>query len=101
MKPDNTEILFNKVFEESNKLTDGYEAEVLSKALAKMCIEIYFFQKLAKIDMLKKLKEEISKMSNDNPSYVHTCDVIDRDKILDLFDLHILELTETEGDTNV
>ena len=32
------------------------------------------------------LKSEINKMPNDNPSYWNTCDVVDREKVLDVID---------------
>lgn len=46
------------------------------------------------IEELKKIKEEIQEMRNDNPSYYYTCDVIEREKLLDLLDEHIAELKQ-------
>lgn len=37
-------------------------------------------------DMLKKIREEIEALSNANPSYTHTCDVVDREDVLDIID---------------
>ena len=41
---------------------------------------------------LEAIKAEIQEMRNDNPSYYYTCDVIEREKLLDLLDEHISEL---------
>ena len=38
---------------------------------------------------LKGIKGEIRKMPNRNPSYTHTCDVVDREDVLDIIDNHI------------
>lgn len=37
-------------------------------------------------DVLKKIREEIEVLSNANPSYTHTCDVVDREDVLDIID---------------
>ena len=63
MKSGNAEILFNDVVEKASKLTDYYEAEVLSKSLYKMCVEIEAFKQLAKMDILEELKAEIELIS--------------------------------------
>ena len=37
-------------------------------------------------DVLKKVREEIEVLPNANPSYTHTCDVVDREDVLDIID---------------
>lgn len=39
--------------------------------------------------VLGDIKAEIRKMPNRNPSYSHTCDVVDREDVLDIIDSHI------------
>ena len=39
--------------------------------------------------VLEKIKEEIGALSNANPSYTHTCDVVDREDVLDIIDKYI------------
>lgn len=39
--------------------------------------------------VLEKIKEEIEALSNANPSYTHTCDVVDREDVLDIIDKYI------------
>ena len=41
------------------------------------------------ITVLEDIKEEIRKMPNRNPSYSHTCDVVDREDVFDIIDSHI------------
>ena len=38
---------------------------------------------------IEGIKGEIRKMPNRNPSYTHTCDVVDREDVLDIIDNHI------------
>lgn len=45
--------------------------------------------------VLEKIKEEIEALSNANPSYTHTCDVVDREDVLDIIDKYI-EGSESE-----
>lgn len=39
--------------------------------------------------VLEKIKAEIEALSNANPSYNHTCDVVDREDVLDIIDKYI------------
>ena len=39
--------------------------------------------------VIDDIKAEIRKMPNRNPSYTHTCDVVDREDVLDIIDKHI------------
>ena len=39
--------------------------------------------------VFEDIKAEIRKMPNRNPSYTHTCDVVDREDVLDIIDKHI------------
>ena len=39
--------------------------------------------------VLEKIKAEIEALSNANPSYTHTCDVVDREDVLDIIDKYI------------
>lgn len=41
---------------------------------------------------LEKIKDEINEMSNANPSYWYTCDVVDRADLIDMIDNYISEL---------
>ena len=95
MKSDNAEQLFNEVFERSIELTDWYEAEVISKALFKMCIEIEIFKKLAITEELKKLKTEIEEYMN--ISFGEDDDIKDGN-IINIIDKHILELKGEQND---
>lgn len=36
--------------------------------------------------VIEDIKQEIRKLSNANPSYWHTCDVIEREDVLDIID---------------
>lgn len=38
---------------------------------------------------LNKIKSEIEALSNANPSYTHTCDVVDREDVIDIIDKYI------------
>ena len=38
---------------------------------------------------LNKIKAEIEALSNANPSYTHTCDVVDREDVIDIIDKYI------------
>lgn len=44
---------------------------------------------------LNKIKAEIEALSNANPSYTHTCDVVDREDVIDIIDKYI-EGSESE-----
>ena len=37
-------------------------------------------------DVLDKIRAEIEALPNTNPSYIHTCDVVDRVDVLDIID---------------
>lgn len=39
--------------------------------------------------LLNKIKAEIEALSNANPSYTHTCDVVDREDAIDIIDKYI------------
>ena len=41
------------------------------------------------INMIEKIRAEIEALTNANPSYTHTCDVVDRDDVLDIIDKYI------------
>ena len=41
------------------------------------------------LSVLEDIKAEIEKMPNRNPSYTHTCDVVDREDVLDIIDKYI------------
>ena len=47
----------------------------------------YPFQKFEKV--FEDIKAEIDKLPNRNPSYSHTCDVVDREDVFDIIDSHI------------
>lgn len=38
---------------------------------------------------LNKIKAEIEALPNANPSYTHTCDVVDREDVIDIIDKYI------------
>ena len=59
--------------------TDDYSEE--SHTAMMMAIKA-----LEQEDVLKKIREEIEVLSNANPSYIHTCDVVDREDVLDIID---------------
>lgn len=40
---------------------------------------------------IDNIRQEIRKLSNANPSYWHTCDVIEREEVLDIIDKYIKE----------
>ena len=41
------------------------------------------------MSVIEDIKAEIRKMPNRNPSYTHTCDVVDREDVLEIIDKHI------------
>lgn len=45
------------------------------------------------LDKIKQAREEIKKLSNANPSYWNSCDVVDREDVLEILD----KLIESEG----
>ncbi len=47
-----------------------------------------------KTDVLDKIKAEIESLSNANPSYWHTCDVVEREDVLDIIDKYRAESEE-------
>ena len=46
--------------------------------------------------VLEKIKAEIEALSNANPSYTHTCDVVDREDVLDIIDKYKTESEDEE-----
>ena len=42
-------------------------------------------------DILDKIIAEIEALPNANPSYTHTCDVVDREDVLDIIDKYKAE----------
>ena len=56
------------------------------------------FERLCKAldneSVLDKIKGEIEKMPNRNPSYTHTCDVVDREEVLNIIDKYKAESEE-------
>ncbi len=47
-------------------------------------------------EVLDKIKAEIEALSNANPSYTHTCDVVDREDVLDIIDKYKAENEDEE-----
>lgn len=39
--------------------------------------------------VIEAIRQEIEKLPNDNPSYWHTCDVVDREDVLEIIDKHM------------
>lgn len=40
------------------------------------------------IEILDKIRDEIEHLNNANPSHWHTCDVVDREEVLEIIDRH-------------
>ena len=45
----------------------------------------------ARNNVLDKIKAEVKALSNANPSYTHTCDVVDREDVLEIIDKYKTE----------
>ena len=52
------------------------------------------FGKKSKTDVLDKIKEEIKALSNANPSYWHSGDMVEREEVFDIIDKY---KAESEG----
>ena len=63
-----------------------YEDELRNKAYSDYERLDMAIKALEQKDVLKKIREEIEVLSNANPSYTHTCDVVDREDVLDIID---------------
>jgi hypothetical protein len=46
------------------------------------------------LTMLDKIREEIESLPNANPSYWHTCDVVEREEVLEIIDKYRNEVSE-------
>ena len=46
-------------------------------------------EKMIPISVLEDIKAEICELPNANPSYWNTCDVVDREVVLDIIDNHM------------
>lgn len=70
------------------KVFIGYDAEnpLVKKMQSALDMGI---KALEQDSVLDKIKAEIEALSNANPSYTHTCDVVDRDDVLDIIDKYI------------
>lgn len=56
--------------------------------------------KLISADVLDKIRAEIEALSNANPSYWHSGDMVDRDDVLDIIDKYRAEREESDADSN-
>lgn len=51
-----------------------------------------------KSDVLDKIREEIKALSNSNPSYWHSGDMVERDDVLEIIDKYKAERRGTENE---
>ena len=78
-------------FEQTKKILK----ESVENADTPLDMYIAFFDKIYEqgykdgFSVIEDIKAEIEKMPNRNPSYTHTCDVVDREDVLDIIDEHI------------
>ena len=73
---------------------DGYERALEQepfKPMGEIDLDYVIKQKYIERDALDKIRAEIKSLSNANPSYWHSGDMVDRDDVLDIIDKYRAE----------